>query len=85
MASSISSVRVTVLAVGCFSILNITAGFPLKDPSPLLIAPPSFTSATWLKVMKEPFSPLITVLAMSVISVVLAIFLISTSAPCEED
>ena len=70
-----------VLAPGCFSILRITAGFPLKDPSPLLMGPPNFTSATCCNNTGEPFRLATTVLFKSSSVLARPMFLINTSDP----
>ncbi len=77
----ISAVKVTVLAPGCFSILRITAGLPFNEPSPLLIGPPNFNSATCFNKTGALSLLLITVLAKSSKEFALAIFLTSTSLP----
>ena len=76
-----SSVSVTVLAVGCFSILKITAGLPFNEPSPRFTAPPNLTSATWLNSTLALFLLVTTVLAKSSNVFALAMFLTSTSDP----
>ena len=70
-----------VLAPGCFSILSITAGFPLKEPSPLLMGPPNFTSATCCNKTGEPLRFATTVLFKSSNVLARPIFRINTSAP----
>ena len=81
IAFKASFVTVSVLEPGCFSILRITAGLPLNEPSPLLIGPPNFTSATCFSKMGAAFRLLTTVLAKSSNVFARPIFLISVSEP----
>ena len=80
----ISSVNSTVFPLGCFSILRITAGFPLSDPSPRFNVGPNFTSATCFKRIGALLALLIiTVFPISSkeVASALAMFLINTSEP----